>query len=205
MTPGHGLRTQYRDERRPWRNLVYSAKLTTVTAPAYSETKIPLVDRVLPVSRHTLRIHKISHRLYETGHRSLAIVICEAWKVVTGIEVRPPAMIGNHVQFVHGQGIVIGATAVIGDGTRILQQVSVGNNGITEEMPTIGEQVSLMAGAKVIGPITVGDRAVVGANAVVTHEVPPGAIVAGSPARVIGWVDGFGPDTERGPGTDTET
>jgi serine O-acetyltransferase len=114
-------------------------------------------------------------------------------------------MIGNHVQFVHGQGIVIGATAVIGDGTRILQQVSVGNNGITEDMPTIGEQVSLMAGAKVIGPITIGDRAVVGANAVVTHEVPPGAIVAGSPARVIGWVDGFGPDTERGLGTDTET
>jgi len=174
--------------------MVVVCQTAGVSARAGSAFPARAIDRLLPLSRHTLRVHRVAHKLYVKGHRPLAICVCDAWKLLTGIEVRPPAVIGDHVQFVHGQGVVIGASAVIGAGTRILQQVSVGNDGLTEDMPVIGREVHLMAGAKLVGSVVIGDHAVVGANAVVTRDVPAGAIVAGAPARTIGWREGFGPD-----------
>lgn len=153
-----------------------------------------LVAWLLPLWRQTLPVYRAMDRLYRAGHPRAALVVSELWKVATGIEVIPGAKIADEVWFVHGQGIVIGEHVVVGRGTRILQQVTLGGARRDDlSMPIVGEEVYIYAGAKLVGGITIGDHASIGANSVVTHDVPPGAIVGGIPAKVIGWHDGFGP------------
>jgi serine O-acetyltransferase len=104
----------------------------------------------------------------------------------TGVEIHPAARIGRRVVIDHGMGIVIGETAEVGDDVLMYHGVTLGGTGFTREKrhPTIGNKVLLGANATVLGPVQVGDGAKVGAGAVVTKPVPPGAIAVGNPAQI---------------------
>lgn len=105
------------------------------------------------------------------------------WSVVTQCEIHVGTRIGGGLRLTHANGIVIHPSAVIGTNCLIFQQVTIGSNG--KGVPTIGNGVDIGAGAKLLGPITVGDNAIIGANAVVLQDVPPGATAVGIPARII--------------------
>jgi serine O-acetyltransferase len=153
------------------------------------------VQWFFPLWRKTLPVYRVMDRLHRSGHPDAALVVSEVWKIFTGIEIIPGAQLADDVGFVHGQGVVVGERTVIGRGTRIFQQVTFGQGRRDKfDMPVVGEYVYIYAGAKLVGGITVGDHAAIGANSVVTRDVPAGAIVSGIPAKVIGWNDGFGPE-----------
>ncbi len=134
-----------------------------------------------------IRMYRRAHRYYEHGHLFLARLISQKAARKTGIEIHPAAKIGKRLVIDHGTGIVIGETAEIGDDVLIYQGVTLGGTGkdVGKRHPTIGNNVMISAGAKVLGPIKVGDNARVAAGAVVLKEVPPNSTVVGVPARVI--------------------
>ncbi|MBX5455242.1 MAG: serine O-acetyltransferase [Acidobacteriia bacterium] len=136
---------------------------------------------------HAVAVHRIAHWLWCHKFRLLARFLSYLSRWVTGIEIHPGARIGRRVIIDHGMGVVIGETAEVGDDVYMYHQVTLG--GTTSERgkrhPTIGNNVILGAGAKVLGAITVGDNARVGANAVVVKPVPPGVTVVGNPARPV--------------------
>ena len=137
---------------------------------------------------HALVWHRaVSNPLWRNGFRWLARWLAHWGRWLTGIEIHPGATIGRRVFIDHGMGIVVGETAVIGDDCTLYHGVTLGgtswNRG--KRHPTLGKGVVVGAGAKILGPITVGDGARVGSNAVVVKEVPSGATVIGIPARVV--------------------
>ncbi len=152
-------------------------------------------EALLAWDRHAMRLYRLEDRLYRRGHTDLAYAVSALSRLITGVEVEPGAQLAPGVKFLHGQGAIIGWGARVGEGSTIFHQVTLGRLGRpmdADGYPTIGRNVYIYAGAKVLGPITIGDGARVAANAVVTNDVPPGAIVGGIPARQIGWVDGYG-------------
>ena len=124
--------------------------------------------------------HRLAHRLYQNGHTTLARWISQHSRHVTGIEIHPGACIGKGFFIDHGDGVVIGETTVIGDNVTLYQGVTLGGTGkdVGKRHPTIGDNVVIGAGAKVLGPFTVG-------SAVVLKEVPPNCTVVGNPGRVV--------------------
>ncbi|HQR21813.1 MAG TPA: serine O-acetyltransferase [Burkholderiaceae bacterium] len=137
---------------------------------------------------HALTLHRLAHRFWKRGFRWLARFVSHVSRWLTGIEIHPGARVGRHVFIDHGMGIVIGETAEIGDGTTIYQGVTLGGTSLTrgsKRHPTLGRNVIVGAGAKVLGGFTVGDGARIGSNAVVVKEVPPGATAVGNPARIL--------------------
>jgi serine O-acetyltransferase len=128
--------------------------------------------------------HRISHPLYKVRLFLLARFVSEISRFITGIEIHPGAQIGERVVIDHGMGIVIGETAIIGNDCLIFHGVTLGGKSFEDvkRHPTIGNKVIIGAGAKILGNITIGDDSVVGANSVVTRDVPSGVIVAGIPA-----------------------
>lgn len=137
---------------------------------------------------HALVLHRLAHRCWRLGLQWLARFISNASRWLTGIEIHPGAVIGERVFFDHGMGIVIGETVEIGEGCTIYQGVTLGGTSLykgTKRHPTLGRDVVVGAGAKVLGGFTVGDGAKVGSNAVVTKPVPAGATAVGNPARII--------------------
>ncbi len=137
---------------------------------------------------HALMLHRVAHALWRKGLRWSARFISQFSRWATGIEIHPGATIGNCVFIDHGMGVVIGETAEIGDGCTIYQGVTLGGTSLTKgakRHPTLGRNVVVGAGAKVLGGFTVGDGAAIGSNAVVTKPVPPGATAVGIPARII--------------------
>ena len=116
--------------------------------------------------------------------RKVAKVRYLVWSIVTQSDIEPRAKLGKRLMLPHPNGVVIHEDAVIGDDCMIMQQVTIGMIG-DGEVPTIGNRVYIGAGAKIIGKLTVGDGARIGANAVVTKDVPPGCTAIGIPARVI--------------------
>jgi serine O-acetyltransferase len=137
---------------------------------------------------HALLLHRAAHAVWKRGFRWLGRFISQFSRWLTGIEIHPGATIGNGVFIDHGMGIVIGETAEIGDGCTIYQGVTLGGTSLTKgakRHPTLGKNVVIGAGAKVLGGFTVGDNAAVGSNAVVTKPVPAGATAIGIPARII--------------------
>ncbi|AEG93779.1 serine O-acetyltransferase [Ramlibacter tataouinensis] len=137
---------------------------------------------------HALMMHRASHWLWMRGLRWLARFISLVSRWLTGVEIHPGAKIGDGVFIDHGMGVVIGETAEIGDGCTIYQGVTLGGTSLTKgakRHPTLGRNVVVGAGAKVLGGFTVGDNAAVGSNAVVTKPVPAGATAVGIPARII--------------------
>jgi len=136
---------------------------------------------------HALVWHRaVSHRLWNSGFRWLARLVSHVGRFFTGIEIHPGATIGRRVFIDHGMGVVIGETAEIGDDTTLYHEVTLGGTSWNKgkRHPTLGRNVVVGAGAKILGPLTVGDGAKVGSNAVVVRDVPPGATAVGIPARI---------------------
>jgi serine O-acetyltransferase len=137
---------------------------------------------------HAILLHRLSHGLWLRDLRWLARWISQFGRWLTGVEIHPGAKIGENVFIDHGMGIVIGETAEVGDGCTIYQGVTLGGTSLTKgakRHPTLGRNVVVGAGAKVLGGFTVGDNAAIGSNAVVTKPVPEGATAVGIPARII--------------------
>lgn len=131
--------------------------------------------------------HRVAHFLHRRGHTFLARLVSNIGRRRTGIEIHPGATIGRGLLIDHGTGVVIGETAEIGDNVTIYQGVTLGGTGKDEgkRHPTIGNNVLIGAGAKVLGPFTVGDNSKIAANSVVLSEVPPNCTCVGSPARIV--------------------
>jgi serine O-acetyltransferase len=136
---------------------------------------------------HALVLHRFAHAAWARGLRLLGRFISHLGRWLTGIEIHPGAVIGRKVFIDHGMGVVIGETAEIGDECTLYQGVTLGGTSLHQgkRHPTLGRGVIVGAGAKVLGPFTVGDGAKIGSNAVVVREVPAGATAVGNPARVI--------------------
>jgi serine O-acetyltransferase len=137
---------------------------------------------------HALVFHRLSHRLWGWQLRWLARLLAQVARWLTGIEIHPGAKIGRRFFIDHGMGVVIGETAEIGDDCTLYHGVTLGGTTWRKEKrhPTLGNNVVVGAGAKILGPITVGDNARVGSNSVVVKDVPAGATVVGIPGRVVG-------------------
>jgi serine O-acetyltransferase len=130
----------------------------------------------------------LAHGCWNIGFKWLGRFISHISRWFTGIEIHPAAKIGDRVFFDHAMGVVVGETAEIGDGCTIYQGVTLGGTSLykgEKRHPTLGKDVVIGAGAKVLGGFTVGDGAKVGSNAVVTKPVPAGATAVGNPARII--------------------
>ncbi len=134
---------------------------------------------------HAVVWHRMAHRLWRIGLKGLARFVSHIGRFLTGIEIHPGARIGQRFFIDHGMGVVIGETAEIGDDVLIYHGVTLGglSGSPGKRHPTIGNGVSIGAGAQVLGPILVGDGARIGANAVVTKDVAPNCTVVGIPAR----------------------
>ena len=134
-----------------------------------------------------IRRHRRAHRAYLKGHFLLARVISAGTQKKTGIDIHPGAEIGRSFFIDHGTGVVIGETAVIGDQVTLYQGVTLGGTGkeTGKRHPTLGNNVTVGAGAKVLGPITIGDHVKIGAGAVVLKDVPDNCTVVGNPGRVV--------------------
>jgi serine O-acetyltransferase len=134
-----------------------------------------------------LLAHRAAHVLMEAGTPVLPRVIAYLTRAVTGVEIHPAAVIGREFFIDHGAGVVIGETARIGDRVTLYQGVTLGGTGFQrgKRHPTLGDNVTVGSGAKLLGPIAVGDGAKIGANTVVVEDVPPGATVVGNPGHPV--------------------
>jgi len=136
---------------------------------------------------HAMMAYRIANRLHKQGKYFSARAISQAARHLTGIEIHPGATIGKGLFIDHGMGVVIGETAIIGDNCTLYQGVTLGGTGKDhgKRHPTLGDNVMIGAGAKVLGPFRVGDNSRVAAGAVVLNEVPDNATAVGVPARVV--------------------
>lgn len=136
---------------------------------------------------HALVIHRLAHRLYRAGIPVVPRLISHFARFLTGIEIHPGAKIGSGVFIDHGMGVVIGETAEVGDNVTLYQGVTLGGTGKQrgKRHPTIGNNVIIGVGAKVLGAITVGESARIGAGAVVLRDVPAYATAIGVPAKTV--------------------
>jgi serine O-acetyltransferase len=134
-----------------------------------------------------LLAHRAAHALLETGVPLLPRLIAYLSRMITGVEIHPAAQIGGEFFIDHGAGVVIGETARIGERVTLYQGVTLGGTGFQrgKRHPTLGDNVTVGSGAKLLGPIAVGDCAKVGANTVVVEDVPPGATVVGNPGHPV--------------------
>jgi len=135
---------------------------------------------------HALACHRLAHRLWRAGWCTAARFTSHVGRFMTGIEIHPAARIGPGLFIDHGMGVVIGETAEVGENVTLLQGVTLGGTSLKREKrhPTLGDNVVVGAGAKVIGAFRIGDNSRIGAGSVVVREVPPNSVVVGVPGRV---------------------
>ena len=147
-----------------------------------------------------LLAHRMAHALHEAGVPLAPRMLANATRVTTGVEIHPAARIGDALFIDHGAGVVIGETAEIGRNVTLYQGVTLGGTGFArgKRHPTVGDDVVVGSGAKLLGPIEVGNCAKIGANSVVVHDVPANSTVVGNPGHPV-RVDGKRPE---GPDTD---
>lgn len=136
---------------------------------------------------HAVQWHRVAHFFYNAHMKFIARCISQVVRFFTGIEIHPGAKIGKGLLIDHGMGVVIGETAVIGNDCTIYQGVTLGGTGkeTGKRHPTLGNNVMVGSGAKVLGPFTVGDNSKIAAGAVVLNAVPPGSTCVGVPARIV--------------------
>ena len=137
---------------------------------------------------HAVVLHRLAHWCWGHGLKWIGRFISQCSRWFTGIEIHPGAIVGDRVFFDHAMGVVVGETAEIGDGCTIYQGVTLGGTSLykgAKRHPTLGKDVVVSAGAKVLGGFVVGDGAKIGSNAVVIKPVPAGATAVGIPARII--------------------
>ncbi len=140
---------------------------------------------------HVIWLHRISHYLYKRGWVLLPRMISNFGRFLTGIEIHPGAIIGEGLFIDHGTGVVIGETAELGENVTLYQGVTLGGTGKEKgkRHPTIGDNVVVATGAKVLGSFKVGNNSKIGAGSVVLQEVPPNSTVVGIPGKVV-WHEG---------------
>lgn len=170
--------------RNPFESLSYDLKSAMKNDPA-ARNKIEVF--LLYPCIHALIHHRISHFLYKRKFFFLARVISQLSRFFTGIEIHPGATIGKGLFIDHGMGVVIGETAEIGDNVTLYHGVTLGGTGkdTGKRHPTVGNNVTIGSGAKILGPITIGDGVKVGANSVVLKDVPANCTAVGIPAKII--------------------
>jgi serine O-acetyltransferase len=154
---------------------------------------------------HAVVLHRLAHACWTSDFKWLGRFISQLARWLTGIEIHPGAVIGDRVFFDHAMGVVVGETAEIGDGCTIYQGVTLGGTSLykgAKRHPTLGKNVVVSAGAKVLGGFVVGDGAKIGSNAVVIKPVPPGATAVGIPARIIPSKEGVSADVTTGAASD---
>lgn len=136
---------------------------------------------------HAVWIHRISHRLWKRGAKLLARWLSQLARGLTGIEIHPGAVIGKGLFIDHGMGVVIGETAEVGDDVTLYHGVTLGGTSLSKgkRHPTLGGRVTVGAGAKILGNITIGDDSRIGANAVVVKSVPENSVVVGVPGQIV--------------------
>jgi serine O-acetyltransferase len=136
---------------------------------------------------HALLAHRLAHALYGAGVPFAPRLIAAVARSLTGIEIHPAARIGARFVIDHGMGVVIGETAEIGDDVTLYQGVTLGGTGFAtgKRHPTVQDNVTVGSGAKMLGPITIGHGAKIGANTVVIHDVPPNTTVVGNPGHPV--------------------
>lgn len=136
---------------------------------------------------HALLAHRVAHGLHGSGVPVVPLVIAGAARTLTGVEIHPAARIGDALFIDHGQGVVIGETAEIGDNVTLYQGVTLGGTGFTrgKRHPSVESDVVVGSGAKLLGPIRIGHGSKVGANSVVIHDVPANTTVVGNPGHPV--------------------
>jgi len=136
---------------------------------------------------HALWAHRVAHWLFKRRWFTTARIVSQFSRFMTGIEIHPGAVIGRRFFIDHGMGVIIGETCEIGDDVVLYQGVTLGGTGKEKgkRHPTIGSNVVISSGAKVLGSFTVGDNSRIGSNAVVLSEVPPNSTVVGIPGRIV--------------------
>ncbi len=136
---------------------------------------------------HAVAFYRVAHWFYLKDHKVIARIISQTARMITGIEIHPGAKIGKGLLIDHGSGVVIGETAEIGDYCLLYQGCTLGGTGKDhgKRHPTLGNNVMVGCGAKVLGPFTVGDNAKIAANAVVLSPVPPNSTAVGVPAKIV--------------------
>jgi serine O-acetyltransferase len=144
---------------------------------------------------HAVLLHRVAHNLYGAGWFTLARLISQFSRSLTGIEIHPGARIGRRFFIDHGMGVVIGETSEIGDDVLVYQGVTLGGTGkdTGKRHPTIGDGVVIGTGATILGNTRIGDHVKIGAGSVVVHEVPDHSTVVGVPGRVVGDDEEFEP------------
>jgi serine O-acetyltransferase len=136
---------------------------------------------------HALLSHRVAHALESAGVPLAPRALAYASRALTGIEIHPSARIGDGLFIDHGMGVVIGETAEVGENVTVYQGVTLGGTGFAtgKRHPTVQDNVTIGSGAKLLGPITIGHGAKIGANAVVIHDVPPNTTVVGNPGHPV--------------------
>ncbi len=136
---------------------------------------------------HALLSHRVAHSLHQAGVPVVPRAIAYGARAVTGIEIHPGARVGDGFFIDHGHGVVVGETAQIGDNVTLYQGVTLGGTGFAtgKRHPTVQDNVTIGSGAKLLGPITIGHGAKIGANSVVIHDVPPNSTVVGNPGHPV--------------------
>ncbi len=146
---------------------------------------------------HAIWAYRLAHRIWQRpGGRVPARTLSQLARITTGVEIHPGAQIGRRFFIDHGMGVVIGETTQIGDDVMLYQGVTLGGKSMQKikRHPTVGDRVSIGAGARVLGPVHVGDDARIGANSVVVRDVPPGSIAVGVPAQIREPIPGLSPE-----------
>jgi serine O-acetyltransferase len=136
---------------------------------------------------HAVLVHHMAHRLYQARFTTLARIVSQFGRMLTGIEIHPGATIGRRLFIDHGMGVVIGETTEIGDDVLLYQGVTLGGTGKEKgkRHPTVGNHVVIGTGAKVLGNIRIGDHVKIGAGSVVVHSAPDHSTVVGVPGRIV--------------------
>lgn len=136
---------------------------------------------------HAVLIYRVAHKLYIKNFKTTARAFSQLGKFLTGIEIHPAAKIGKWLFIDHGTGVVIGQTAEIGDNCTLYQGVTLGGTGKEKgkRHPTLGNNVLVGCGAKILGPFRIGDNVKIAANSVVLHEIPDNCTAVGTPARIV--------------------
>jgi serine O-acetyltransferase len=137
---------------------------------------------------HAIWSHRLTHRMWQYPALMVPARLISLWtRSFTGVEIHPGAIIGRRFFIDHGTGVVIGETAEIGDDVMLYHDVTLGGRSLkrTKRHPTIGDGVVIGAGARVLGPVVIGNKAQIGANAVVVRDVPAGVVVVGVPGEVL--------------------
>jgi len=146
---------------------------------------------------HAIWVHRLAHRLWEQhGLKLLARLVSQANRWFTGVEIHPGATIGRRFFIDHAMGVVIGETAEVGDDVMLYHGVTLGGRSMerVKRHPTVEDNVTVGAGARILGPVRIGAGAQIGANAVVVKDVPAGAVVVGVPGRVVAPDPGTTPE-----------